>query len=71
MNGQAELQTGPAPRRLALPYCPRCNDLQFAPAASEFVSTSHVRHQWSCEACGHEFSTSVRLSFSRIRCSLS
>jgi hypothetical protein len=37
----------------------------FAPLASEFVSTSHVRHQWSCEACGHAFSTSVEISFSR------
>jgi hypothetical protein len=32
-----------------------------APAVSEFVSQNRVRHIWSCEACGHEFSTSVRL----------
>ena len=50
-------------RRIALPACPKCNDLQLAPTASEFVSKGQVRHFWSCEACGHEFSTSVRLPF--------
>jgi|ERR1700722_8524557 hypothetical protein len=68
MNGQANMHiathvaTG-ASRRLALPACPKCSDLQFAPAASEFVSKGKVRHVWSCEACGHEFSTSVKLAF--------
>jgi ribosomal protein L37AE/L43A len=52
-----------ASRRFALPVCPKCHDLQFAPAASEFVSKGKVRHFWSCEACGHEFSTSVKLPF--------
>ena len=61
MTGQAETQRGATMRRFALPSCPKCNDLLFAPAASEFVSKEQVRHQWSCEACGHEFSTSVRL----------
>jgi ribosomal protein L37AE/L43A len=55
-----------ASRRIAPPSCPNCNDLLFAPAASEFVTENRVRHIWSCDACGHEFSTSVRLSF---RCS--
>lgn len=57
--------TSVALRRLALPACPKCNDLQFAPAASEFVSKGQVRHFWSCEACGHDFSTSVKLPFVR------
>jgi transcription elongation factor Elf1 len=62
MVGQAEThRTTIASRRIALPSCPHCNDLVFAPAASEFVSKTRVRHIWSCEACGHEFSTSVRL----------
>jgi hypothetical protein len=64
MNGQAEVHmTTGASQRLALPACPKCNDLQFAPAASEFVSKGKVRHFWSCEACGHEFSTSVKFAF--------
>ena len=62
MAGQAEThRTTFAPRRIALPSCPNCNDLVFAPAASEFVSKTRVRHIWACEACGHEFATSVRL----------
>jgi hypothetical protein len=67
MNGQAESHTGPvaASRRIALPACPKCNELAFAPTASEFVSRSHVRHFWSCETCGHEFSTSVTLPVCR------
>ena len=64
MTGQTETHcTTAASRRIALPSCPNCNDLVFAPAASEFVSKTRVRHIWSCEACGHEFATSVRLFF--------
>jgi ribosomal protein L37AE/L43A len=64
MNGFAETHVvAGAARRLAFPVCPKCRDMQFAPAASEFVSKSQVRHFWSCEACGHEFVTSVKLPF--------
>lgn len=63
MNGLAETQGGRAAlRRFALPRCPHCNDFLFAPLASEFVSISHVRHQWACEACGHAFATSVKVT---------
>ncbi len=62
MTGQAETHcTTVGSHRIALPRCPNCDDLVFAPAASEFVSKTRVRHIWACEACGHEFSTSVRL----------
>ncbi len=61
MTGQTETQSSAMMRRFALPSCPKCDDLLLAPAASEFVSKREVRHRWSCEACGHEFSTSVRL----------
>jgi RNase P subunit RPR2 len=72
MKGHAEVQTASeAPRRLALPSCPQCHDLLFASAASEYVSRSRVRHLWSCDECGHEFSTSVQLSFRRARRPLS
>jgi ribosomal protein L37AE/L43A len=43
----------------------------FASAGAEFVSKSRVRHVWSCDACGHEFATSVQLSFNRARRPLS
>ncbi len=66
MSGQTEMQSGPAAsRRIALPSCHRCDELMFASMAAEFVSQSRVRHQWMCESCGHEFSTSVQLSFRR------
>jgi RNase P subunit RPR2 len=42
-------------------YCPRCNDLMVAPARSQHVNHDVVRHWWSCETCGHEFRTTVRL----------
>jgi len=62
MTGHAETHTSTVgSRRFALPSCPNCHDLLFAPTASEFVSKNRVRHTWSCESCGHEFSTSVRL----------
>jgi len=66
MTGRTETHGVPvASRRIALPSCPNCNDLLFAPAASEFVSKTRVRHIWSCDTCGHEFSTSVRLLFAQ------
>ncbi len=72
MAGQTATHTDAGgSRRIALPNCPSCNDLLFAPAASEFVSKTRVRHIWSCDACGHEFSTSVRLFFSRSEAALS
>jgi uncharacterized protein with PIN domain len=62
MTARAEAHVASdASRRIALPSCPQCNDLQLAPLASEFVSQGQVRHFWSCEACGHEFTTSVKL----------
>jgi ribosomal protein L37AE/L43A len=66
MTGQVETHgASVAAHRVALPSCPNCNDLLFAPAASEFVSKTRVRHIWSCDECGHEFSTSVRLLFAQ------
>ena len=68
MNAQPALRVSPVqPRRFALPSCPKCDDLLLAPAASEYVSERHVRHQWSCEACGHAFITSARFPFRRVR----
>ena len=64
MKAEASIQVaGQSPRRIAFPTCPRCNDVLIAAAASEHVSEKQVRHVWSCDCCGHEFATSVRLSF--------
>ncbi len=50
--------------RSVFPNCPRCTATLIAAAASEHVSELQVRHLWSCDACGHAFVTSVRLSAS-------
>jgi hypothetical protein len=47
--------------RLVRSLCPRCDDLMVAPAHSQHVNHDLVRHWWTCEACGHEFRTTVRL----------
>jgi ribosomal protein L37AE/L43A len=68
MKSDTELHEAPVQlRQFPLPRCPECSDLLFAPAASEFVNRRLVRHIWSCDNCGHEFTTSVELSFRRVR----
>jgi hypothetical protein len=47
--------------KLVRSHCPRCDDLMVAPARSQHVQNDLVRHWWSCETCGHEFRTTVRL----------
>jgi RNase P subunit RPR2 len=47
---------------IARSFCPRCDDVMVAPARSQHVKESVVRHHWRCESCGHQFRTSVRLS---------
>jgi RNase P subunit RPR2 len=44
-------------------FCPRCDDVMVAPARSQHVKEDVIRHHWRCESCGHQFRTSVRLSF--------
>jgi transcription elongation factor Elf1 len=51
--------TPPGAQRLCRSFCPQCNDMLLAPARSEYVNASLIRHFWSCDACGHEFRTSV------------
>ena len=48
-------------RPFGLRSCPHCDELVVAPEVSEFVSEGKVRHFWSCDSCGHEFATAVRL----------
>jgi RNase P subunit RPR2 len=47
-------------QRFGRSFCPRCKDMLLAPAQSEYVNASLLRHFWSCDACGHEFRTSVK-----------
>jgi transcription elongation factor Elf1 len=41
--------------------CAQCGDVLVAPAWSEHVNEHCVRHLWSCDSCGYEFETSIRL----------
>jgi len=49
-------------RYIARPCCPQCGDQQLAPDRSEFVGEGLIHHTWSCDACGHEFLTTVELN---------
>lgn len=55
-----------APRPFGMRSCPHCSELVVAPEASEFVSDGEVRHIWSCDSCGNEFETAVRMEPTRI-----
>lgn len=50
-----------APYNIPRFLCPQCQDLIIAATKSQHVSTNEIRHWWACEACGHEFRTTVRL----------
>ena len=51
----------PHARRVARPFCPKCDDMLFAPEVSQHVNENLVQHVWSCESCGYIFKTSVIL----------
>src|SRR4029077_968361 len=35
--------------------CAQCGKTLFAPEWSEYLDDRHIRHLWSCDACGYEF----------------
>jgi hypothetical protein len=41
-------------------FCPKCQDLIIAASESQHISTNEIRYLWVCEACGHEFRSTVR-----------
>jgi hypothetical protein len=49
-----------APYNISRLLCPQCQDLIIAATHSQHVSVNEVRNWWACEACGHEFRTTVR-----------
>jgi hypothetical protein len=40
--------------------CIRCSETLISPTWSEYITENHIRHSWSCEACGAQFDTSDR-----------
>ncbi len=46
---------------LGRPNCPRCGSVLLMAEESRFNIRGRIDHAWSCDACGNEFVTSIRL----------
>jgi DNA-directed RNA polymerase subunit RPC12/RpoP len=46
---------------LKRPKCPRCGSVLLVAERSHFNLSGHIDHVWSCDDCGKEFMTSIRL----------
>jgi RNase P subunit RPR2 len=51
----------PSGTKLTRPYCPRCGSILLIAEQSALNLDGHIRHSWSCDACGQEFTTSIRI----------
>ncbi len=65
MNPQSACQS-PSTRVLATedlsrPKCPDCGSVLLFAEDSRFNATGRIDHAWSCDDCGTEFVTSIRL----------
>jgi ribosomal protein S27AE len=47
--------------QLSRPNCPQCGSVLLVAEHSAFNPDGHIRHSWLCDACGEEFTTSVRV----------
>ena len=47
--------------RLRRPNCPRCENVVLIVEQSRFNASGHIDHLWSCDECGNQFITSIRL----------
>jgi uncharacterized protein with PIN domain len=43
------------------PKCPRCGSVLLIAERSAFNPDGRIRHTWSCDDCGNEFVTSIRI----------
>jgi ribosomal protein S27AE len=43
------------------PKCPRCGSVLLMAEESRFNVRGRIDHAWSCDECGNEFVTSIRL----------
>jgi transcription elongation factor Elf1 len=48
-------------RYFSRPCCPQCGHEQLVPERSAYVAEGRIRHNWLCDACGHDFQTLVEL----------
>ena len=50
-----------ARQNLRRPKCPRCGSVLLIAEDSRFNAEGRIDHDWSCDNCGNEFGTSIRL----------
>jgi len=50
-----------ATENLSRPHCPRCGSALLIAEQSRFSAAGRIDHDWSCDHCGNEFGTSIRL----------
>lgn len=50
-----------ATENLSRPKCPRCGMVLLVAEESRFNAKGRIDHDWSCDNCGNEFGTSIRL----------
>jgi len=55
-----------ATENLTRPKCPRCGSVLLVAEESRFSANAasamgRIDHDWSCDSCGNEFGTSIRL----------
>ena len=43
------------------PKCPRCGSVVLVAEESRFNARGRIDHAWSCDDCGNDFVTSIRL----------
>jgi transposase-like protein len=51
----------PSTENLSRPKCPRCGSVLLVAEESRFNSSGRIDHAWSCDDCGNEFVTSIRV----------
>jgi transposase-like protein len=49
------------PESFGRPKCPRCGSVLLVAEQSGFNMRGRIDHSWSCDDCGNEFVTSIRL----------
>jgi ribosomal protein S27AE len=57
---QSAYQVPPATTgSLSRPNCPRCGSVLLVAEESRFNAEGRIDHDWSCDACGNAFATSI------------
>ena len=51
----------PSKPKLTRPECPSCGSIVLMAERAAFNPDGRIRHTWSCDDCGHEFVTSIRM----------